>query len=259
MPSSTFFRCALFATAVVATAAAAPWDCNSTAPRQVHLSLTEALDGMLFSWSTGTPIWAANISCAPQPNATSPAVRFGTASGVYGPPVTSTYSLMYLGLGDVTHRVNVTGLAPRTRYFYIVGDVTLQHWSAEETFVSRPPNGADEILDFIAFADMGMWTGRSTVVQAAIAAELASPHSRPYSFTTHIGDISYAGPESGNDHVEDTRLWDLFMDEIEPISSRMPYMVAPGLVSNLACGEPHTPLTHPHPSHLLRALHDYCQ
>ena len=211
-----------------AAAAATPWNCNATAPRQVHLALTEAPDGMLFSWSTGTPIWAANETCTPQPNASSPAVRLGLAPGAYGAPVASDYSLMYLGLGDVTHRVNVSGLAPRTRFYYIVGDLVLQHWSPEYSFVSRPPAGAEEVLDFIAYGDMGYFIGSATVVQAAIAAELASPGSRDYSFTTHIGDISYSGLESQNDMVKDTLLWDLFMDEIAPISSRMPYMVAPG-------------------------------
>ena len=231
MPPPLRPLCLLLAAAAAApvTAVATPWNCNSTAPRQVHLALTEAADGMLFSWSTGTPIWAANASCAPpQPNATSPAVRFGLAPGAYGAPVTSDYSLMYLGLGDITHRVNVTGLAPRTRYYYVVGDVALQQWSPEFSFVSRPPAGAEEVLDFIAYGDMGYFNGSATVVQAAIAAELASPQSRNYSFTTHIGDISYSGLEAQNDVVKDTLLWDLFMDEIAPISSRMPYLVAPG-------------------------------
>jgi hypothetical protein len=182
---------------------------------------------MLFSWTTGTPIWAPP---APPggPNATAPGVRFGVAPGAYGPAVTSDYSLMYAGVGDVTHRVNVTGLLPRTRYYYVVGDVALGHWSPEYTFLSRPPTGADEVLDFIAYGDMGYFNGTATVVQAAIAAELASPGARPYAFTTHIGDISYSGLESGSDHVKDTLLWDTFMDEIAPISSRMAYLVAPG-------------------------------
>jgi hypothetical protein len=76
---------------------------------------------------------------------------------------------------------------------------------------------------------MGYWNGSSTVVQAAVAAEIAA-RTRDYSFVTHIGDISYSGLESGTDHVKDTMLWDLFMDEIAPISANAPYMVAPGYV-----------------------------
>lgn len=226
-----FSRSALFATAVLSVSGTAtPWNCNATAPRQVHLALTEALDGMLFSWSTGTPIWAVNETCPPQPNATSPAVRYGTAPGDYGAPVASNYSLQYLGLGDVLHRVNVSGLSPRTRYYYTVGDLILNQWSPEFSFFSRPPVGGEEVVDYIAYGDMGFFNGTATLVQAAIAAELASPQSRNYSFTTHIGDISYSGLESQNDRIKDTQLWDLFMDEIAPISSRMPYMVAPGCV-----------------------------
>jgi hypothetical protein len=134
--------------AVRASALATPWNGNATAPRQLHLALTEAADGMLFSWTTGTPIWAPPASA---PNATSPAVRIGRAPGAYDLTVTSNYSLMYAGVGDVTHRVNVSGLLPRTRYWYVVGDVELQQWSAEASFVSRPPVGKDEVIDFIAY------------------------------------------------------------------------------------------------------------
>ena len=143
------------------------------------------MDGMLFSWTTGTPIWAP-----PAPpgalNATSPAVRYGLASGAYTALVTSNYSLMYAGVGDITHRVNVTGLSPRTRYFFIVGDVALDQWSAESSFFSRPPAGKDEVIDYIAYGDMGYFNGTATIVQAAIAKEIASG-ARNYSFVTHIG------------------------------------------------------------------------
>ena len=217
---------ALALLALRASALATPWNGNATAPRQLHLALTEAADGMLFSWTTGTPIWAPPAP-PDAPNATSPAVRIGRAPGVYDATVASNYSLMYAGVGDITHRVNVSGLLPRTRYFYIVGDVELNQWSAEASFVSRPPAGKDEVIDFIAYGDMGYWNGSSTVVQAAVAAEIAA-RTRDYSFVTHIGDISYSGLESGTDHVKDTMLWDLFMDEIAPISANAPYMVAPG-------------------------------
>ena len=138
---------------LAAPAAATPWNGNATAPRQVHLALTEALDGMLFSWSTGTPIWAPPAP-AGAPNATNPAVRIGVAPGNYDRTVTSNYSLMYAGVGDVTHRVNVSGLPPRTRHYYVVGDIALDQWSDEYSFVSRPPVGKDEVLDFIAYGGM---------------------------------------------------------------------------------------------------------
>ena len=128
-------------------AAAAPWD--AAAPRQVHLALTEDVAGMLFQWVTGTPIYLPPAP-AGTPNATHPAVRIGTSPGAYSRTVTSTYSNNYWGQGDVTHRVNVSGLAPRTRYFYSVGDAALGAWSGENSFVSRPPTGPEEVLDFIA-------------------------------------------------------------------------------------------------------------
>ena len=155
-------------------------------------------------------------------------MRLGLASGVYDRTFTSTYSVSYWAVGDTTHRVNASGLLPRTRYYYRVGDAALGHWSAEATFESRPPTGADETVDFIAYGDMGTWNGSSTAVQAAVAAEVAREGGRNYSFVLHCGDISYAGPESGSDKVKDTQLWDLFMTEIEPIARMTPYHVAVG-------------------------------
>ena len=195
--------------ALAAAAAATPFNGNATAPRQVHLALTEDPSGMLFSWTTGTPMWAPPAP-AGTPNATSPAVRIGVAPGAYSRTVAGDYSVQYLGVGDVTHRVNVSALPARTRHYYVVGDAALGAWSPEYTFVSRPPVGKDEVLDFIAYGDMGYWNGSATVVQAAVAAELAA-RTRDYSFVTHIGDISYSGLESGSNVTKDTVLWDLFV------------------------------------------------
>lgn len=187
---------------------------------------------MLFSWVTGTPIYLP----PPTPgtlNATHPTVKIGTTSGgPYNRVVTSNYSLIYQlangGTGDVTHRVNISGLTPRTRYYYIVGDSVLDQWSEKEyNFYSRPPTGSEEVLDFIAYGDMGFWNGSSTIVQAAIAAEINSG-ARDYAFTHHMGDISYSGLESQKDIVKDTQLWDLFMSEIEPIASSSSYLVSVG-------------------------------
>jgi hypothetical protein len=212
--------------AVAAAAGAAAPSFDPTAPRHLHLAFTEDPTGMLFSWGTGTPIYLPPAAPG-TPNATHPAVRLGTAPGAYTLLFSSNYSLEYWGIGDVTHRVNASGLAPRTRYYYIVGDLVLQQWSAEATFVSRPPTGPEEVIDFLAYGDMGYFNGSSTVVQQALAQEIARGE-RDYAFTTHCGDISYSGLESGPNKVKDTQLWDLFMSEIEPISRAAPYMLSVG-------------------------------
>ena len=224
--SHSTLLCALALAAAAAGAPAEAW--NATSPRHLHLALTEDESGMLFSWATGTPIYLPPAAPG-QANATHPVVRLGFQPGVYTQTFTSNYSVEYWGIGDVTHRVNASGLLPRTRYYYVVGDALLNQFSAEATFVSRPRTGGEEVMDFIAFADMGYWNGSSTVVQAALAAEIARGE-RDYALALHIGDISYSGLESKSDKVEDTKLWDLFMSEIEPISRAMPYMVSVGNV-----------------------------
>ena len=146
----------LFACIFLVTASAIPWNGNTTAPRQVHLAYTEDPTGMLFSWTTGWPIWAG-VAPSDMRNATSPAVKYGlTSGGPYTSTVLGNYNLIYNGVGDMTHRVNVSGLDFSARYFYICGDVVVNEWSAESTFLSRPKNDADASIDFIAFGDMGL-------------------------------------------------------------------------------------------------------
>lgn len=139
-------RITFAAAALWAVVECTPWNGDAVAPRQVHLAFTEDSSGILFSWTTGTPMWAPPPP-AGTPNATSPAVRYGTAPTALTATATSDYSLSYGGIGDVTHRVNVSGLAQRTRYFYAVGDVALDVWSPTFSFLSRPAAGKDEVLD----------------------------------------------------------------------------------------------------------------
>jgi hypothetical protein len=135
------------------TALALVW--NATSPRHLHLAYTEDETGMLFSWTTGTPNYLPPDADPSGLNATNPVVKLGTAPGAYTLTFASNYSLMYWGVGDITHRVNCSGLEARTRYYYIVGDHVLDQWSAEASFVSRPRTGGEETLDFLAYGDMG--------------------------------------------------------------------------------------------------------
>ena len=72
--------------------------------------------------------------------------------------------------------------------------------------------GADE-------ADGGQTT-------AAMAAELSSPQFLPqgvdYQTVLHAGDLAY------NMETDEGRVGDRFMEQIEPVASRLPYMVSPG-------------------------------
>ena len=55
-------------------------------------------------------------------------------------------------------------------------------------------------------------------------------HRPPFNatLTLHVGDISYSGPNSGGNLTLGSMLWDVFLAEMECLSSAMPYMTAVG-------------------------------
>jgi hypothetical protein len=242
-------------------AASAPLDPD--VPRQIHLAFTEEPGGLLFSWTTGTPIWAGTLPRG----APLPTVQLGTQPDAYTATASGNYSVQYNATGDIIHRVNVTGLAWSTRYYYIVGDASIGVFSGQWSFVTPSGPGAESPAAFIAYGDMGYWSGSSTVVQADVLQELTA--NGPYDAVLHVvrasashpsvpgragvkasapqfltlsrtdgracmtvqclqGDISYAGLEGAGNLTLQTQLWDTWFGQVNNISATTPYMVSPG-------------------------------
>lgn len=175
---------ALIAVAAAAAMQSARSDAASTfdpnVPRQVHLAFTEEPGGLLFSWVTGTPNWAGQLPRG----APLPTVQLGTAPGVYSLNAAGNYSVQYNNTGDIIHRVNVTSLAWSTRYYYIVGDASIDVYSSEWSFTTPAAPGAEAPASFLAYGDMGYWSGSSTIVQADLLRELAQ--NGPYDAVLHV-------------------------------------------------------------------------
>ncbi|KAL1551110.1 putative inactive purple acid phosphatase 9 [Salvia divinorum] len=117
------------------------------------------------------------------------------------------------------------GLKDGKRYFYQVGSDS-GGWSTMYTFVS-PVKDSSETIAFL-FGDMGTATPYSTYVRIQeesistikwISRDLEAIGDKP-SLISHIGDISYARGYSW--------LWDNFFYQIEPVASKVPYMVCIG-------------------------------
>jgi phosphodiesterase/alkaline phosphatase D-like protein len=124
------------------------------------------------------------------------------------------------------HSVVLARLQPNTRYYYVYGDVNENIWSPETSFVTAPPSGHDQTLDFFVFGDLG---------QAEVDGTNEKPQTMPPSINTttalladltdqrvvfHIGDISYA-----RGYVSQ---WETFFDQIGSVASRVPWMACPG-------------------------------
>jgi hypothetical protein len=229
------------------------------APEQIHLALTKATDEMRVSFTTmggagaaaagaagGTPARAvaatATTAAGGGAAAHSPpavaSVRYGTSAAVLDRVATggsSTYRDG--GWRGVLHTVLLRGLAPGTRYYYRPAYAGADA-PGVSSFVSAAAVGAvgggaaaTRPLVVAVVADLGSncvdkrtWRepgcGNGTI--AALTAGAAALPGTPAAFDLllHAGDIAYTSGAQG--------IWDVFLRQMEPVASRVPYMVCAG-------------------------------
>lgn len=165
-----------------------------------------------------------------------PYIRFGTDRGDLGERVEAEVRpLKTPALGGLPaveqHYVHAAldGLEPGTEYVYGLGHEEFDpaaspgaeaHLAGFRTAPARP-----ERFVFTAFGDQG--TGRAA---RAITRRIGALPGGPPAFHLHAGDICYAedsGQGLEGDHY-DARVWDRFLRQIDPVSSRVPWMAAMG-------------------------------
>ena len=134
------------------------------------------------------------------------------------------------------HVVLLDDLEPGVQYQYRPGqensgrDFSNSSW---RTFNAPHPAGSKQAAAnataFFVLADMGADESDGGQTTAAIAAELTTNTSEllggtgvKYQSLIHAGDLAY------NLDSDQGRVGDRFMQQIEPISAHLPYMVAPG-------------------------------
>lgn len=109
------------------------------------------------------------------------------------------------------HRAKMTDLKHSETYFYRVGDGN-EKWSDVLSFKTFAEGGQD--LTYAVIADMD-FEQNDTVMQLNNLVD-----SDGIQAVIHSGDISYA--DGYEPH------WDVFLNHVQPIASKIPYMVTPG-------------------------------
>ena len=171
-------------------------------PEQVHLSLpTNDHSVMGVSWVTLT-------------DKVKTVVQYGESEHdlskeAEGSPSTYTYASW---VGTI-HRATMTDLAPGRTYYYRVGDGS-HRWSKTFSFKTIPQD-ADRV-NFAVIADMGY--GENSDNTVATLKDLVDKGE--IDVIIHSGDVGYA--DGYQPH------WDVFMNKVEDIAARVPYMVSPG-------------------------------
>lgn len=194
---------------------------NFNEPTQIHLAFADQLSEMFVSFTSNS-----NLSV--------PQCQFGLTKDsleLYADGETESYAASdmceekanlvgpqnYIHPGYL-HTVRLTDLRPSTIYFYRVGN-DQDGWSNIYEFLTRPSLNDENEVNLIAYGDMGV-TPIQSGARATIDRVLLRAEQNNVTAILHIGDLSYARGIGA--------LWEAYMDQIEPTSSRFPYMVGIG-------------------------------
>eukprot|EP00602_Paraphysomonas_sp_CaronLab_P008380 CAMPEP_0185024288 /NCGR_PEP_ID=MMETSP1103-20130426/7296_1 /TAXON_ID=36769 /ORGANISM="Paraphysomonas bandaiensis, Strain Caron Lab Isolate" /LENGTH=510 /DNA_ID=CAMNT_0027557209 /DNA_START=44 /DNA_END=1576 /DNA_ORIENTATION=- len=168
-------------------------------PEQVHLSLASSDRSLMgVTW----------VSL----NQTASVVQYGlSASDLSSSQSGSLDTYTSAGWVGTIHRATMVDLQPSTTYFYRVGDGNI--WSEVFSFTTLTPG---QTVTYAVIADMDFGEASDGTVSDLVSLV----ENGDIQAVIHSGDISYA--DGYEPH------WDVFFNKIEPIASRVPYMVTPG-------------------------------
>jgi hypothetical protein len=169
-------------------------------PEQVHLSIGRDSSTMVVTWVTMQP-------------AMTPIVKYGTSTLTHG-TLGDTTDFEYNGVHRYIHSVTIDNLEPSTVYYYQVGS---GNGMSKKIYQFKSfPKGNNFPLKVCAFGDLGYLNGTSIpyLIQAAQRGD--------FDMIIHIGDIAY------DLHTNNGERGDLYMNELEPLFSLVPYMVIAG-------------------------------
>jgi len=172
-------------------------------PRHVHLSLSQAGE-LVVTWSTVNATSSSLVVVQNEEIGQSTFFRGAASLFVDGGKEKRAQWI---------HRVSLSGLAPTTLYKYQVGSA--EGWSP--VYLTRTsPIGHKWSPKLALFGDLGNENG----VSLPHLQRLATDGS--LDLILHVGDMAYDMAE------EEGMRGDLFMQQIEPIASQVPYMTCPG-------------------------------
>lgn len=202
-------------------------------PMHGRLSLTDVSTEMQVTWTSGSQQQGAQFvrydtNCTDvydvvadgsthqwafvASNTTAPATY--AAADMCGRPATEIAQKYYRHPGYF-HTITLQGLEESRIYCYQYGN-DIDGYSDVSYFKTSPGVGAEKGISFIAYGDMGVgagYDGKSTALR--VTAEISH-----LDMLLHFGDISYA---RGLGYI-----WEQWHYLIEPISTRIPYLVSIG-------------------------------
>lgn len=177
---------------------------------QVHLAQGKDSSSMAVMW--------ASTASAPNSDvfySTSPQLSGGATTHVTG--VKTSYDFNYPGKANYSspllHSAVLTGLSPRTQYFYKVGDSASSKFSAVFNFTTMPARGDTVPFSLGVIGDLGGTADSIATMEHLIA----NPHLE---LILLAGDLSYADCTATK--------WDDWGNMVQPLTSARALHVGPG-------------------------------
>ncbi|CAI5737799.1 unnamed protein product [Hyaloperonospora brassicae] len=189
-------------------------------PQQIHLAFAGKAAGaaMTVSWATFEPVTDSVVWVGKSKDTLELVDTPVSAASYYSD---NEYNLFH-------HHATVTGLKPRTRYFYRVGCLSDDKYTSEvSSFVTARAATDDRSFSVLIYGDLG--DGKNSVDTIGRINKLTS---HDIDLVYHLGDISYAddayltlNQAAGFFYEEVYNKW---MNTMMPLMSRVPYMVIVG-------------------------------
>lgn len=189
-------------------------------PEQVHLSYTHNVHNQMFISFVTRDRPTENLR---------PMIKY-CEEGCITIGNTTTYNVA--GWHHWIHYILIDNLQPGTKYSYQLGFIepdnkTIPYIfsSGIWTFKTMPVNTSLQREFVYIYGDMGTFMPMGIEVMKAIVSDFVNHTDEQPDYVVHVGDIAYGGT---GDKIEIQPVWDLFMNQIAPIASQIPYMTATG-------------------------------
>ncbi|UJR20421.1 hypothetical protein I4U23_023552 [Adineta vaga] len=193
---------------------------NGYEPEQVHLSYTHNLSNEMYISFVTRERPSSNLR-----------------------PIVKYCDKQCIAIGETTtynvdnwhywiHYVYIKNLEAGMKYNYKLGfvesdNITIRHLYSNElwTFQTMSQFEKQQTEIVYIYGDMGTIMPLGFDVMKSIIEDFHTKKSERANYVVHVGDIAYAGTGS---ETEIQTIWDLFMNQISPIASQIPYMTATG-------------------------------
>ncbi|KAL4235185.1 hypothetical protein ACF0H5_006823 [Mactra antiquata] len=178
-------------------------------PEQVHISYGDSVSEMVIMWSTPEQC-SAQVMFKEGPWGTSNIVEGTTIAMVYQNPNISSY----------LHRAKLKSLKSETTYFYTPES---NGATSGPYYFKTPKTTQDWQPEFLVYGDLGIHSDSLLNLQVEAL-------KGTYTAVLHVGDFGYNLYDTiyTEGAYKGENVGDVFMRQIEEISSHIPYMTAPG-------------------------------